>query len=385
MGASRGAYLALTAALALSASAILSTVQGETETPGVPGRVPPVIFGAPEGAAGAGAGADAADLKPTVAPGPLAPDCNGPPDAMGVSRVVEVDTDSGPRFGEQYHKDEPKFLEPGEVVLTFDDGPMRRYTIPILDALDEACVKATFFSVGRMAIADPITLQEVARRGHTIGLHTWSHKNLATLSAPAMKREFELGLSAVAAAAGTPIAPFFRFPYLGHGKTSMDYIRGRGMGVFGIHVDSKDFRTKNPGVVLRNVMADLGRRKKGILLFHDIQPSTAGAISSLLAELKEHGYRVVHMVAKNPPVTLPEYDAIAAKALAAKSVAAAKSPVAERAATWPVNDAGTAEPAATGAEPARPANKARAPAAAKPFDWANPGNDPWQLLKPFGD
>lgn len=383
MSASRGAYLVWTAALALAAFAVLSAVRAETETPDVPDRVPPAIFGAPDSPAATEA--EAAGLEPTVAPGPLVPDCNGPADAMGVSRVVEVDTHAGPRFGDQYQKDEPKFLEPGEVVLTFDDGPMRRYTIPILDALDEACVKATFFSVGRMAIADPITLQEVARRGHTIGLHTWSHKNLATLSAAAMKREFELGLSAVAAAAGVPIAPFFRFPYLGHGKTSMDYIRGRDMGIFGIHVDSKDFRTKNPGVVLRNVMADLQRKKKGILLFHDIQPSTAGAISSLLAELKEHGFRVVHMVAKSPPVTLPEYDAIAAKALAAKSVAAAKSPVADRAATWPVNDAARTEPAAAGTEaPARPA-KARAPAAAKPFDWANPSNDPWQLQKPFGD
>jgi peptidoglycan/xylan/chitin deacetylase (PgdA/CDA1 family) len=375
-------WLAVNVALLIGALAASSAVLAETDT-ATPHPSMPALFGEigptpSEAEAGA-------EPAPPVENGPLAPDCTGPADALGVSRVVEIDTSAGPRFGQQYLKVEPKFLEPGEVVLTFDDGPMRRYTLPILDALDEQCVKATFFSVGRMAVADPITLQEVVRRGHTIGVHTWSHKNLATLSAAAMKREFELGISAVAAAAGTPIAPFFRFPYLGHNKTTTDYIQSRGVGIFGIHVDSKDFRTKNPGVVLRNVMSQLEREKKGILLFHDIQPSTAGALSSLLLELKEHGYRIVHMVPKNAAATLPEYDAIASKMLAAKAVAAAKSPLADRAATWPIVDAPAA--AATAAPPVsrpRPA-KARAPAA-KPFDWANPGSDPSQQInKPFGD
>lgn len=304
------------------------------------------------------------------------------PGALGVSRVVEIDTTTGPEFGDQYLKTETKFLEPGEVVLTFDDGPMRRYTIPILNALDEECVKATFFSVGRMAIADPATLQEVARRGHTIGSHTWSHKKLSSLNSPAMKREVELGLSAVAAAAGTPIAPFFRFPYLGHGRTSLDYIRSRGLGIFGIHVDSNDFRTRNPGVVLKNGMTQLAREKKGIILFHDIQPSTAGALSSLLAELKANGFKIVHMVAKHPPVTLPEYDAIADKALRAKSVAAANTPLADRAATWPISTpdaAGAPAAAASAGKPTAPKKPAASTPAAKPFDWANPSNDPWQL------
>lgn len=318
-------------------------------------------------------------LKPTIVS-----DCEGRPGVLGVTRVVEIDTAAGPEFGDQYLKTEPRFLEPGEVVLTFDDGPMRRYTLPILDALDEQCVKATFFSVGRMAISDSATLREVARRGHTIGTHTWSHQKLSALSAAAMKREFELGLSAVAAAAGTPVAPFFRFPYLGHSRASLDYIKGRGVGIFGIHVDSRDFRTKSPGVVLRNVLSQLEREKKGILLFHDIQPSTAGALASLLAELNERGYAVVHMVSRHPAETLPEYDAIAEKALRAKSVAAAKAPLAERAATWPVS--GGEPDGAEAAPPKTPPGKSTAPASrpAKPFDWANPSNDPWQL-RSFGN
>lgn len=376
MSASRCTWLALGCAIALGvgAGATIEAARAETGS-GDHTAAPPSAT--TDSSATAPAVSPAAGVEAELKSGS---DCDGRSDVLGVSRVVEIDTSSGPEFGDQYLKVEPKFLEPGEVVLTFDDGPARRYTMPILDALDEQCVKATFFSVGRMAISDPATLQEVARRGHTIGTHTWSHKNLASLSPSAMKREFELGLSAVAAAAGTPIAPFFRFPYLGHSKATRAYIQGRGIGIFGIHVDSKDFRTKSPGVVLRNVLAQLEHEKKGILLFHDIQPSTAGALSSLLVELKERGFKVVHMVAKDAPVTLPEYDAIAQKALKAKSVAAASTPLAERAATWPVS----------GAEPvAAPASAASSPAKlrtrpAKPFDWANPSNDPWQL-KSFGN
>jgi len=316
------------------------------------------------------------------------PGCADKTDVLGVSRVVEVDTATGPRFGDQYPKVEPKFLEDHEVVLTFDDGPLRRYTMPILDALDEQCTKATFFSVGSMAIADPAALQEVIRRGHTVGIHTWSHKNLASMSGEAQKREIELGFSAVAAAAGTPIAPFFRFPYLAYNKHLLSYMESRGVGTFGIHVDSKDYRTRNPATVLRTVLAQLEHEKKGILLFHDIHSQTAGAIPTVLAELKARGFKVVHLVPKQHLATLPEYDAIAEKMLKAKSVAAAANPMATRAVTWPVVGDPKAKAGAAASQPPAAASAAKRATrtASKPakIDWANPSNDPWTLNKVFG-
>ncbi len=60
----------------------------------------------------------------------------------------------------KYEK-EPQFLGPKEVVLTFDDGPLPKYTKPILEALDKFCTKATFFSVGQMALAYPDWSKEV--------------------------------------------------------------------------------------------------------------------------------------------------------------------------------------------------------------------------------
>ncbi len=72
------------------------------------------------------------------------------PNALGVSRVVEIDTTGGPGFGFEHFK-MYDFLRPGEVVLTFDDGPWPTTPI-VLQALAEECVKAIFFSVGLNAI-----------------------------------------------------------------------------------------------------------------------------------------------------------------------------------------------------------------------------------------
>ena len=101
-------------------------------------------------------------------------------DALGISRVAEIDTTGGPRFGEQYPGDQ--LLQADEVVLTFDDGPFPNDTKAILDALAAQCTKATFFNVGSMAAANPDLAKEVANQGHTVGTHTWSHANLAWLS-----------------------------------------------------------------------------------------------------------------------------------------------------------------------------------------------------------
>ncbi|HEY5827687.1 MAG TPA: polysaccharide deacetylase family protein, partial [Hyphomicrobiaceae bacterium] len=114
----------------------------------------------------------------------------GRDNALGTSRTVEVDTSKGPLYGFQY-KDQ-NFLGDGEVVLTFDDGPLRSYTVPVLEALAAHCTKATFFVVGRMAVADPEMVKEYDRRGHTIGTHTWSHVNLRAASPARARAEIEL-------------------------------------------------------------------------------------------------------------------------------------------------------------------------------------------------
>ncbi|MEI9899562.1 MAG: polysaccharide deacetylase family protein [Hyphomicrobium sp.] len=78
-----------------------------------------------------------------------------------------------------------------------------------------------------MAVANPAMVREVAKEGHTIGSHTWSHAKLSALPADKAEAEVELGLSAVAAALEGPVAPFFRFPYLRPNATAVDYLKSR--------------------------------------------------------------------------------------------------------------------------------------------------------------
>ena len=268
-------------------------------------------------------------------PAAIAANGCGSAGALGVSRVQMIDTGAGPRYGHQQFKD-IDFLQDGEVVLTFDDGPLRPYTMPVLRALDAHCTKATFFMVGRMALSDPAMVKDAAKRGHTIGSHTWSHMDARKTNPGRARGEIELGISAVSRALGRPVAPFFRFPYLSSPHGMLEYARTRKLGVFSIEVDSNDYRTKDPATVTHNVLTQLQETKKGIILFHDIQASTAGALKGLLDELKARGFKVVHLVASAPVTTLPEFDAMADREMSRKSTLASADPLASRSIVWPV-------------------------------------------------
>jgi peptidoglycan/xylan/chitin deacetylase (PgdA/CDA1 family) len=255
---------------------------------------------------------------------PLARDrsCSDNPNALGVSRVVEVDTTGGPGFGAEHFKG-MDFLRPGEVVLTFDDGPWPNNTPKVLAALAHHCTKAIFFPIGLHATYEPDLLKQVAAAGHTVGSHTWCHQNLAKTKGRCLingrtqaveynfKDEIEKGISAVSWALGRPIAPFFRFPGLQQPPEALTYLGARDVAIFSADFDSFDFKMRRPEQVRESVMAKLKKHGKGIILMHDFQHATADAIPQTLDDLKAGGYKVVQMRPRGQLKSLPEYDAIA--------------------------------------------------------------------------
>jgi len=251
-------------------------------------------------------GSTAPPARPPVAVA-AAPSCQGHPEALGISRTVEIDTTDGPGFGFEHFK-QHDFLQPGEVVLTFDDGPWPHNTPAVLAALAANCTKALFFPIGEHSMWAPEILRQVAAAGHTIGSHTWSHKDLAKLSAQDGKDEIEKGISAVHWALGGPAAPFFRFPALSHAPEMLTYLGQRNIAIFSADMDSLDFKIRKPDQVINSVMTKLKKDGKGIILMHDFQHGTAEAAPELLRQLKANGYKVVFVKAKTKLSTIASYD-----------------------------------------------------------------------------
>ena len=241
-----------------------------------------------------------------AAPAATAATCANP-NALGVARVIEIDTTGGPGFGFEHFK-AYDFLRDREVVLTFDDGPWPNNTPAVLKALADQCTKAMFFPIGKHAGYYPDIIKQVVAAGHTVGSHTWSHKDLSRMSEEDAKAEIEKGIAAVSIALGNqPVNPFFRFPALRHPPEAMKYVGSRNLGVFSTDLDSFDFKARKPDQVIKTVLNKLDKHGKGIVLMHDFQHATAEAVPELLKQLKDKGFKVVQVKGKTPVEPLPQY------------------------------------------------------------------------------
>jgi len=228
-----------------------------------------------------------------------AEDCPGHPDALGTSRVLVVDPSEISQVGVmQYHQSLP--LNDKEVVLTFDDGPVPRYSNQVLDILAAQCVKATYFLVGAMARAYPATVRRIYEEGHTIGTHSEDHPaRMQKLPIEKVRQEIDEGIADVGAALGDPteLAPFFRIPGLARSDAIDEELARRSLVVFSSDTVADDWHRRiKPADIVSRAMSRLEARGKGILLLHDIHPATVAALPELLARLKEAGFHVVHVV-----------------------------------------------------------------------------------------
>ena len=226
--------------------------------------------------------------------------CPGNPDALGTERVLAVDAQTTPRVGRK-HFSVTLPLAQKEVVLTFDDGPWPGTTGRVLDALRRECVKASFFVLGRHALAYPALLRRVLAEGHTVGHHTFAHPLLNRLPVAVALAEIDRGIAAVEIALYghvdfPPVTPFFRFPGFASSPALLDRLAQRGIVIFGADLWASDWNVMSSAEELDQVMARLHARGGGVVLFHDTKIQTAAMLPAFLRELKRQGYRVVHAV-----------------------------------------------------------------------------------------
>lgn len=149
------------------------------------------------------------------------------------------------------------------VALTFDDGPNPVYTPQILELLDKFSAKATFFMIGENAAKNSTLVEEVARKGHAIGNHSWSHDSFPEISRSQRTNQIK--------ACEEVLSPFgakiFRPPY-GHqtNKTRLDaFLKGYKVIAWDVHVE--DWSPKSESWMSEQLIK---RVKPGsIVLLHD--------------------------------------------------------------------------------------------------------------------
>ncbi len=228
-----------------------------------------------------------------------ADECPGHPNALGTSRTLVVDPKEHPRIGTmQYPETLP--LADHEVVLSFDDGPLPRNSNKVLDILAAECVRATFFTIGRMAQFSPEGVRKLLAAGHTIGTHTQNHPlSMNHMPTERAKQEIDDGIASTKAALGDnagAMAPFFRIPGLLRADNVEDYLADQGIQVWSADFLADDWRRISSARVYDLAISRLEAKGRGILLLHDIQPRTVAALPRILETLKARGYHIVQVV-----------------------------------------------------------------------------------------
>jgi peptidoglycan/xylan/chitin deacetylase (PgdA/CDA1 family) len=156
---------------------------------------------------------------------------------------------------------------PGAIALTFDDGPHPEGTPAVLDALDRAGARATFFLVGERVERAPHVAREIVARGHAVAIHGYRHRSLMRLGPRAIDHDLDRAAELIGAATG--LAPtLHRAPYGTYSWPSLRAVRRRGWTPVLWTRWGRDWsRRATPASIARLAAGDL--RDGDVVLLHD--------------------------------------------------------------------------------------------------------------------
>jgi peptidoglycan/xylan/chitin deacetylase (PgdA/CDA1 family) len=175
---------------------------------------------------------------------------------------------------------------PGNMVaLTFDDGPGPQ-TPDVLEELQREHAHATFFVIGKLAKQDPAMVRTLYEAGMQVANHTWTHPQLARLTAKGQRSELEKTQDEIAAIIG--VRPrFYRPPYWSWNDTTAQ--QGSALGMIGVlfSIDTDDWQRPGTDTIIRNA---LKAQAGDVIAFHDAggdRSETVAAIAPIVVALRE--------------------------------------------------------------------------------------------------
>lgn len=173
------------------------------------------------------------------------------------------------------------------IALTFDDGPNKKTTIPILDALKEYDSAATFFMLGNRVSSNADILKRILEEGSEIGNHSFNHKELTKLSSDELQNQIKNTQNSVKEVTG--IEPKMIRPTYGSYNDKLKLEAGMPLILWSI--DTLDWKSRDSRKVTDHVLENI--KDGDIVLMHDIYDSTAEAVKILVPKLIDMGYQLV--------------------------------------------------------------------------------------------
>jgi peptidoglycan/xylan/chitin deacetylase (PgdA/CDA1 family) len=192
--------------------------------------------------------------------------------------------------GTAAHREGPRRKE---VAIGFDDGPWVD-TPAFVTMLERLKVRATFFMIGRQVTSSyRSTLLRELRNGDVLGDHTFTHPDLATLSAGEVRSQLLSTIGAIRSLTGyTPCV--FRPPYGDYDSSVLQVARSLGLSTVLWNVDPTDWATPGTAAIEQRVLAQV--QPGSIIISHDgggPRGQTLAAYPNIIRALRARGYRIV--------------------------------------------------------------------------------------------
>lgn len=214
--------------------------------------------------------------------------------AIILATIIFVTSTGSLYFGYSYRLVPIYSVETSEkkVALTFDAAWGSDKTLKIVEILNNAGIKGTFFLVGFWIEQNEDKVKAISDAGFDIGTHSSTHPKMSTLSQDKMKEELELSMNKIEKITGKPVK-FFRPPFGDYSDSVLNVATGLGLKTIQWDVDTLDWKGLSANEILARVKQSV--KNGSIILCHNNSDHILEALPLMISYLSSQGYKMVKM------------------------------------------------------------------------------------------